>query len=114
MKSTGTETGGKAQPCLPNAKLGACFKGLWGTFWNAEVPAGQVSIAEHWDLSTYAKIWSGASAPIFLDSGPFTSERILVLNSGHVPVLWFIVGGRRQDFGSGCNWRSTFSLLRIL
>ena len=37
-------------------------------------------------------VGKGLQHQIFLDNGPFTSERDLCSDSGKVPVLWFLWG----------------------
>lgn len=71
-------------------------------------------------MATYGR---GSQHWIFLDSGPFTSERVLCSGSGYVLVLWcmYVCWGEGSEgmgtggeTGSRCSWRPKFSSLHML
>lgn len=66
VRSTGKETGGRAQVCLPNPGFGRTSKRLRGAVWPVEVLVGARS---DWRASVLGHLWEDmvwASAPIFL------------------------------------------------
>ena len=62
---------------------------------HAEVLVGQVLVREPWDVTIYGKT---VSTPDLPGKQILSSERILVLSSGCVLVLWFHGAGLRLWF----------------
>lgn len=103
VKSTGKDTGGRAQTCLCHPAFGARFLGFDGS-------VEELTARFWWERF---RAWPFIIRPgkrlqhrLFLDSGPFASERVLMFGVQACPSLCFCGG---QDFGSGCYWRSKFS-----